>query len=175
MTASPEDPGTVVRPAARPTFTVNGATHDVPDGACTLVGFLRRRGLTGAKLACGAGFCGACSVIADGRPVSSCSVLVAELAGKEVTTIEGLADGDALHPVQESFAAASGFQCGYCTPGMIMMTVALLTEVPDPSDDQIREYLEGNLCRCTGYGSIVTAVRTAARVVGGLRSGGPQR
>jgi carbon-monoxide dehydrogenase small subunit len=144
---------------------VNGVPHELPGDGTSLVDFLRDRGLTGTKLSCGGGFCGACSVVVDRLPVSSCSVLVAELADREVLTVEGLATGDQLHPIQEAFARANGFQCGYCTPGMIMMTVGLLAEHSDPDDEEIREYFEGNMCRCTGYASIVEAVRTAATLL----------
>jgi aerobic-type carbon monoxide dehydrogenase small subunit (CoxS/CutS family) len=134
-----------------------------PGDPATLVDFLRERlGLTGTKLSCGAGFCGACTVLVDGVAVSSCSVLVADLPGARVTTIEGLGAPDALHPVQSAFVAEAGFQCGFCTPGMIMNTVALLRERREVSAAGIREYFEGNLCRCTGYAAIVAAVRHAA-------------
>lgn len=145
--------------------TVNGEAHAFAAPAGALVDALRDRlGLTGPKLSCGTGFCGACTVLIDGDAASACSVLVADLDGSSVTTIEGLADGDRLHPVQRAFAEQSGFQCGYCTPGMIMTTVALLAENPDPTDAEIAEHFEGNLCRCTGYAAIAAAVRAAAGV-----------
>jgi len=146
-------------------LTVNGEPHTFAAPAGALVDALRDRlGLTGPKLSCGGGFCGACTVLVDGDAASACSVLVADLDGAAVTTVEGLADGDRLHPVQQAFAEQAGFQCGYCTPGMIMTTVALLAEKPDPTHAEIAEHFEGNLCRCTGYAAIAAAVRSAAEV-----------
>jgi len=118
--------------------------------------------LTGTKEGCGEGECGACTVLIDGRPVNSCLVLAPQVDGADVLTIEGIADGDRLHPIQQAFVDAGGVQCGFCTPGFIMSTYALLNEVPDPNDDEILTALEGNLCRCTGYCKIVEAVRLAA-------------
>lgn len=120
--------------------------------------------LTGAKYVCGVGECGACTVFVDGKPVLSCLTLAATLDGCEITTVEGLADPTAgrLDPVQESFLNQGASQCGYCTPGFIMISRALLNEKPHPSEEEIREYLRGNLCRCTGYASIVRAVQEAA-------------
>ena len=128
-------------------------------------------GLTGAKRSCDVQVCGACTVLLGGLPVSACSVLAYEARGREVLTIEGLADGDQLHPVQVAFLAESAFQCGYCTPGMIMATRALLEESPDASREEIKEYLRGNICRCTGYVSILHAVAEAQRAM--ARSPGP--
>jgi aerobic-type carbon monoxide dehydrogenase small subunit (CoxS/CutS family) len=119
-------------------------------------------GLTGTKYGCGESRCGACTVLLDGSPRFSCQLQVAEAEGKAITTIEGLADRDRLHPVQEAFLAEKAYQCGYCTPGMILATVALLRENPRPSDDDIRLALNGHLCRCCGYENIVQAVRRAA-------------
>ncbi len=134
------------------------------DPTVLMVDFLRRdRGLTGTHMGCDTAQCGACTVLVDGRPVKSCSVLALQLAGRSVTTIEGLAPaGGGLHPVQEAFVACHGLQCGFCTPGMVLSAVGLLAEQPQPSEAQIVEALDGNLCRCTGYVNIVAAVRQAA-------------
>lgn len=118
--------------------------------------------LTGTKFGCGEGQCGACSVLVDGKRVFACRTSVSKVAGKAVQTIEGLASGDQLHPVQQAFLAENAFQCGYCTPGMIMATVSLLSETPKPSDDQIRDGMNRNLCRCCGYTKVLQAVRRAA-------------
>src|SRR5207245_2525681 len=121
------------------------------------------RGLTGTNVGCDTTSCGACTVLLDGESVKSCTVLAVQADGGEVTTIEGLASGDAMHPVQEAFREHHGLQCGYCTPGMVMAAVSLLAEHPDPSEYEVRHGLEGNLCRCTGYHNIVQAVMAAAR------------
>lgn len=130
-------------------------------------------GLTGTKNGCNDGNCGACSVLLDGRLVNSCLVLGAEVEGCSVTTIEGLADWSGLHLIQQSFVEEDGLQCGYCTPGMIIAAKALLDREPNPSDERIREWMSGNLCRCTGYETIIRAVRRAAEgllaVEGGQR------
>ena len=118
--------------------------------------------LTGAKYGCGEGRCGACSVLLGDKRMFSCSTPVKIAAGKRVTTIEGLAEGDKLHPVQQAFADAEAYQCGYCTPGMIMATVALLKNKPKPTEDEIVNWMDGNLCRCCGYPRILKAVRQAA-------------
>lgn len=123
-------------------------------------------GLTGTKEGCGLGECGACTVIMNGKTVNSCLVLAAEADGKEITTIEGLADGDKLHPVQQAFLDEGGLQCGFCTPGMIMSAKALLDENPDPTDDEIRHGIAGNLCRCTGYTKIFQSIKTASKMIG---------
>lgn len=120
-------------------------------------------GLTGAKEACNDGNCGACVVLLDGRLVNSCLVLGVEIAGHEVTTVEGLADWRGLTPLQQAFIAEDALQCGYCTPGMLIASKALLDQNPNPSDEEIRTWLAGNLCRCTGYDKIVRAVKTAAQ------------
>jgi aerobic carbon-monoxide dehydrogenase small subunit len=119
-------------------------------------------GLPGSKNACEQGECGSCSVLMDGTLVCACLVLAAQADGHEVVTVEGLGSDGSLHPVQEAFAAAGAVQCGFCTPGLVVATVDLLQRSPDPSDDEIREALSGNLCRCTGYAKIFDAVRMAA-------------
>ena len=119
-------------------------------------------GLTGTKHSCELGECGACTVLVDGTAQLSCLLLAAQVDGADITTIEGLADGAQLHPVQQAFAELGGLQCGYCTPGMVLAAVALLDAEPAPTRQQIREALAGNLCRCTGYGAIVEAVERAA-------------
>lgn len=145
-------------------LTVNGMLHEVdvrPNRR--LIDLLREDlALTGTKEGCGIGVCGACTVLVDGRPVSACLTLAVMVAGRAVATIEGLADGDALDPVQEAFLAQTALQCGFCTPGQIMAARALLDEHPDPTDEEIREAMLGNLCRCTGYYGIVAAIRAAA-------------
>jgi carbon-monoxide dehydrogenase small subunit len=120
-------------------------------------------GLTGTKEGCNDGNCGACSVIFDGRVVNSCLVLGVEAQGREMTTIEGLADAQGLHPIQQAYLETAALQCGICTPGFIVATKALLDEEPDPSEERIRFWLSGNLCRCTGYDKIVRAVQSSAR------------
>ena len=133
----------------------------------TLLEVLREDlGLTGTKHGCELGECGACTVLVDGEPQLSCLTLPAQVAGSEITTIEGVADGGTLHALQESFGALNAAQCGYCTPGMIVTAAALLDRVPDPSLDQIRHALGGNMCRCTGYLKILEAVQQAATHVG---------
>jgi len=127
-----------------------------------LIELVRGLGLVGTKLSCDTQVCGACTVLLDGRPVSSCTTLAIEADGKPVETIEGLADGTKLHPLQEAFIDRFAFQCGYCTPGMIVSAKALLEARPDPDAAQVRHWLEGNICRCTGYQTIVDAVLDAA-------------
>jgi carbon-monoxide dehydrogenase small subunit len=123
--------------------------------------------LTGTKEGCGEGECGACTVLLDGRPVNSCLLLAAQADGLEVLTVEGLAEGSALHPIQRAFVEKGAVQCGFCTPGFIMSTYALLQNTPSPNDEEILTALEGNLCRCTGYSKIVEAVRYAAALMRG--------
>jgi aerobic carbon-monoxide dehydrogenase small subunit len=146
------------------TVTVNGARHEVDAEPRTLlVDLLREQlGLTGTKIGCDTSQCGACTVHLDGHAVKSCTMLAAQADGREVTTIEGITNGDGLHPMQEAFWEHHGLQCGFCTPGMIMTAIDLLAESPDATDEEIRHGLEGNLCRCTGYQNIVAAVRAAA-------------
>lgn len=143
---------------------VNGRVHEVqvkPDAF--LVDVLREQlGLTGTKYGCGMGECGACTVLADGQPIYSCLTLAVEAEGKEITTIEGLDRGGELHPVQRAFIEHGGIQCGFCTPGMILSAVALLSVNPKPSEEDIRRALSGNLCRCTGYMKIIEAVQSVA-------------
>ena len=127
-----------------------------------LIELVRGLGLIGTKLSCDTQVCGACTVLVDGRPVSSCTTLAIEADGKPVETIEGLADGTKLHPLQEAFIDRFAFQCGYCTPGMIVSAKALLEARPDPDAAQVRHWMEGNICRCTGYQTIVDAVLDAA-------------
>ncbi|MEI2714374.1 MAG: (2Fe-2S)-binding protein [Nocardioides sp.] len=146
-------------------LTVDGAkVSDDVEPRMLLVQYLREKlGKTGTVIGCDTSNCGACTVHLDGRSVKSCNVLAVQADGAEVTTIEGLADGDKLHKVQEAFRECHGLQCGFCTPGMIMQSVDLLNENPDPTEEEVRLGLEGNLCRCTGYHNIVKSVLTAAK------------
>ena len=146
------------------TLTVNGKRRTVTtDPKRPLLDVLREDlGLTGTKYGCGEEQCGACTVLVDGECVLSCTLLVGRAQGKAITTIEGLAEGDSLHPVQEAFLAEGAIQCGFCTPGMVLRAVALLRRSPRPSDDEIVDWMDGNLCRCCGYPKIVAAVRRAA-------------
>jgi aerobic-type carbon monoxide dehydrogenase small subunit (CoxS/CutS family) len=148
---------------------VNGARRPVEaDESRTLLSVLRDDlGLTGAKYGCGEGRCGACTVLVDGRPVRSCSTRVGTVEGKPVRTIEGLAAGEKLHPVQEAFLDAGAMQCAYCTPGMIMSAVALLESQPAPGREDIVRGMNGNICRCGTYTRIITAVELAAKVMKG--------
>jgi carbon-monoxide dehydrogenase small subunit len=148
----------------RISVTVDGEDHvDDVEPRLLLVHYLRDRlGRTGTVIGCDTSNCGACTVLLDGRSVKSCALLAVQADGATVTTIEGLDGGDGLHPVQRAFHEQHALQCGFCTPGMILSAVDLLAENPDPSDDEIRHGLEGNLCRCTGYQNIVRAVHAAA-------------
>ena len=153
-------------------LTVNGALRDVsttPDRS--LLDTLREElRLTGSKKGCNEGECASCSVLMDGVPVTSCLVLIGDAVGKDIVTVEGLASQNGAHPVQQAFVDLGGVQCGYCTPGMIVSACALLSEQPDPTDEDIKFYLAGNICRCTGYNKITAAVRQAAAV---MRAGIP--
>ena len=150
-------------------MTVNGSAqeHDVEDRTL-LVHYLREAcGLTGTKVGCDTSSCGACTVLVDGESVKSCTMLAVQADGCEITTIEGLADGTTMHPMQQAFQDNHGLQCGFCTPGMVMAAVSLLDENPHPTEREVREGIEGNLCRCTGYHNIVQAVLAAADGGGG--------
>jgi aerobic-type carbon monoxide dehydrogenase small subunit (CoxS/CutS family) len=146
---------------------VNGRERVAPAEPRTLLSdFLRHGlGLTGTHVGCEHGACGACTVLVDGRATLSCLMLAVQAEGAEVLTVEGLAGENGLHPIQEAFRTCHGLQCGFCTPGMLLAAKALLDEVPDPSDDEIRDHLAGNVCRCTGYVGIVEAVRLAAQTL----------
>ena len=151
----------------RVSITVNGEEHALEvEPRELLVYVLRERlGLTGTNVGCDTSSCGACTILLDGESVKSCTVLGVQADGHEITTIEGLATNGTLHAVQQAFHDEHGLQCGYCTPGFVMATVSLLQETANPSEEQIRHGLEGNLCRCTGYHNIVRAVQAAAGAV----------
>ena len=144
---------------------VNGVAYERDVEPRTLLVFLLRDeiGLTGTNVGCDTTSCGACTVLLDGESVKSCTLLAAQADGRSIMTIEGLANGEELHPMQRAFREHHGLQCGYCTPGMVMAAVSLVAENPDVDERQVREGLEGNLCRCTGYHNIVAAVLDAAR------------
>ncbi len=149
----------------RLTTTINGVAHeadDVWEGESLLYVLRERLGLPGSKNACEQGECGSCTVYLDGLPVCACLVAAGQAQGRELVTIEGLADGEALHPLQQAFVEAGAVQCGFCTPGLIVAAHDLLARTPQPADPEIREALAGNLCRCTGYEKILDAVRLAA-------------
>jgi aerobic carbon-monoxide dehydrogenase small subunit len=151
------------------TLTVNGAAHDMRiEPRELLVSVLRDRlGLTGTHIGCETTSCGACTVLLDGRSVKSCTMLAVQAQDHHITTIEGLAGPDGLHPVQQAFRSCHGLQCGFCTPGMVLATVSLIEEGRAADEDSVRSALEGNLCRCTGYHNIVQAVLSAARAIQG--------
>lgn len=159
------------------TVTVNGVRYsrDV-EPRTLLVYFLREHlGLTGTHVGCDTSTCGACTVLLNGKAVKSCTVLAVQAEGAQITTVEGLAQGDRLHPIQQAFWDEHGLQCGFCTPGMMLAAVDLLQRNPHPTEEEIRHALEGNLCRCTGYQHIVNAVQAAARAMSaavGAPSGG---
>jgi aerobic-type carbon monoxide dehydrogenase small subunit (CoxS/CutS family) len=141
------------------TVTINGKQHDTPDAGRNLLSFIRwDAGLTGTKYGCGEGLCGACTVLVDGQALRACMSTVGAVAGGSITTIEGLAGGDALHPVQQAFIDEQAMQCGYCIPGFILTSVALLNRTPHPSLEQVREALSLNMCRCGTYQRILDAV-----------------
>ncbi len=148
-------------------FKLNGrpVSIEVKDNEL-LINVLRDRlGVLSPKYGCGIGECGACTVLLDGEPVLSCLTLAVEVDGREITTVEGLAKGGKLHPVQEAFIEEGAIQCGYCTPGFILVAKRLLEEVKNPSEERIREYVRGNLCRCTGYVNIIKAIKRAAEKI----------
>lgn len=147
----------------RITFILNGSKKTLQTPASKLLLSVLRNDLqlTGTKRSCEIGRCGACIVLMDGKPVNSCLTMMYQAEGKAITTIEGLADESVMHPVQQAFLEEGGYQCGYCTPGMILSVTALLNEFPEPTSEQVEEALSGNLCRCTGYGGIVRAVLRA--------------
>ena len=146
------------------TVTVNGAERSLDvEPRLLLVHFLREHlGLTGTHVGCDTSSCGACTVLVDGVPIKSCTCFAVQVDGKAVKTVEGLAQGGQLHPVQEGFREEHGLQCGFCTPGMMLVSAALLEENPDPTEEEIRWAISGNICRCTGYQNIVHAVQWAA-------------
>jgi aerobic carbon-monoxide dehydrogenase small subunit len=151
------------------TVTVNGRTHRLGVPPQRVAADLLREDLqlTGCKIGCDQGVCGACTVLADGVPITGCTTFAFELDGKTVTTIEGLAEGGALHPIQRAFLDRGAFQCGFCTPGMILSVTALLARHPDPDEALIRQWLNANICRCTGYRMIIEAVQAAAKAQAG--------
>jgi aerobic carbon-monoxide dehydrogenase small subunit len=146
------------------TVTVNGENRTAEvEPRLLLVHFLREKlRLTGTHIGCDTTHCGACTVLVDGTPVKSCTMLAVQVDGQQVTTVEALAAGGTLHPIQAAFKEEHGLQCGFCTPGMMLTSIALLQDKPDPTDDEIRWALSGNICRCTGYMNIVKAVKSAA-------------
>jgi aerobic carbon-monoxide dehydrogenase small subunit len=152
-------------------FKVNGEEYSVQvDTRRTLLEVLRETlGLTGTKEMCNKGDCGGCTVIMDGKPVLSCLTLAVEAQGRDIMTIEGLAKGYELHPIQKAFVDRGAIQCGYCTPGFIMSAKALLDKIPNPTEDEVKEGIANNICRCTGYVQIVEAIQEAAKAMGGTK------
>jgi aerobic carbon-monoxide dehydrogenase small subunit len=152
--------------------TVNGQMREADvEPRTLLVYFLRESlGLTGTNVGCDTSSCGACTVLLDGESVKSCTMLAAQVDGRQLTTIEGMASDGALHPIQEAFHRNHGLQCGYCTPGMIMAAASYLNENPTPTEEEVRESLEGNLCRCTGYQNIVKSILDAAGSMSGSKA-----
>jgi aerobic carbon-monoxide dehydrogenase small subunit len=157
---------------ANVSVTVNGVARQADvEPRTLLVYFLRETlGLTGTNVGCDTTSCGSCTVLVDGESVKSCNLLAVQVDGREVTTIEGMATDGQMHPIQEAFHRNHGLQCGYCTPGMIMSAASYLKENPDPTDEQVRESLEGNLCRCTGYHNIVKSILDAAGQMSGAKA-----
>jgi aerobic carbon-monoxide dehydrogenase small subunit len=157
---------------ANVSVTVNGVAREADvEPRTLLVYFLRETlGLTGTNVGCDTTSCGSCTVLLDDESVKSCNLLAVQVDGREVTTIEGLATDGQMHPIQEAFHRNHGLQCGYCTPGMIMAAASYLKENPDPTDEQVRESLEGNLCRCTGYHNIVKSILDAAGQMSGAKA-----
>jgi aerobic carbon-monoxide dehydrogenase small subunit len=150
-------------------FTLNGRVHelDVEPHELLLDVVRDRLGLTGAKRSCDVQVCGACTLLVDGRPVSACTTLAFEVRGCSVLTIEGLAENGKLHPLQQAFIEHGGFQCGFCTPGMILAAKALLDENPAPSEAELKHFMHGNICRCTGYKKIIESIMAAAKTMRG--------
>jgi carbon-monoxide dehydrogenase small subunit len=157
---------------ARVSVTVNGVAREAEvEPRTLLVYFLRESlGLTGTNVGCDTSSCGSCTVLLDGESVKSCTLLAVQAEGREVTTIEGIAADGQMHPIQDAFHRNHGLQCGYCTPGMIMAAASFLQENPNPTDEQVRESLEGNLCRCTGYQNIVKSILDAAGTMSGVKA-----
>jgi aerobic carbon-monoxide dehydrogenase small subunit len=157
---------------ARVSVTVNGVAREAEvEPRTLLVYFLRESlGLTGTNVGCDTSSCGSCTVLLDNESVKSCTLLAVQAEGREVTTIEGMADDGQMHPIQDAFHRNHGLQCGYCTPGMIMAAAGFLQENPNPTDEQVRESLEGNLCRCTGYQNIVRSILDAAGTMSGAKA-----
>jgi len=153
-------------------FTLNGRLQELEvEPHELLLDVVRGRlGSTGAKLSCDVQVCGACTLLVDGRPVSACTTLAFEVRGRSVLTIEGLAEDGKLHPLQEAFIAHGGFQCGFCTPGMILAAKALLDENPNPSEEELKHFMHGNICRCTGYKKIIESIMAAAKLMRGSRA-----
>ena len=152
--------------------TVNGQPREAEAEPRTLLVYFLREdlGLTGTNVGCDTSTCGSCTVLLDGESVKSCTLLAAQVDGREVTTIEGMADGAELHPIQDAFRRNHGLQCGYCTPGMVMAAASYLEEHPSPTEQEVREALEGNLCRCTGYQNIVASILDAAGRMSGAEA-----
>jgi len=157
---------------ARVSVTVNGVAREAEvEPRTLLVYFLREAlGLTGTNVGCDTSSCGSCTVLLDGESVKSCTLLAVQAEGREITTIEGIANDGQMHPIQDAFHRNHGLQCGYCTPGMIMAAASFLQENPNPTDEQVRESLEGNLCRCTGYQNIVKSILDAAGTMSGAKA-----
>ena len=163
-----------MKPELQVIAVVNGETVERSvEPRITLAEFLRDRlGLTGTKLSCELQVCGACTVLVDGLPVSACSFLAADIDGRDVTTIEGIGSERSLHPIQQAFVDKFAMQCGFCTPGFVLMTKALLDEQPNPAPEEVVDFMEGNICRCTGYRSILEAVLHAAETMNAGQRGG---